>query len=379
MAKHIKTDKKWNKTTENPSRSTSGRKRYRISRKGRIRLAILVLALVLLITLIVKACTFIRWHSPVKLTDEGYTHAKQFENCLALNGVDLSEHQGDDVNFRKLKASGVDFVFLRAGYRGAGNGNLNVDTCFSRNVREANKVGLMVGAYYYSQATTSAEAEEEAAALLEIADGFDFDLPLMIDYEIYPGGRLEKVIKSGTMNVASMYHDIVLAFCRKVEAEGYDSGIYANTDMFTHYMDATLLDYETNLWVADFGSKCGLKTGYRFWQCSDSATVGGVDIPVDHDFMYISTDGMSKIWYVEPGKKVSLEKCHVALKRSSVKFKRSGATVKAIVTDAEGKRMREGKDYKLSFVRNMERGTAYVIVKGINGYRDIITAAYTIK
>ncbi len=379
MAKHISTVKKENKKTQSPRRASTGRKKYRISRKGRIRLAILVLVLVLLIVLAAKVCTFIRWHSPVKLTDEGYTHAKQFENCLVLNGTDLSEHQGSKVNFRKLKASGADFVFLRAGYRGASSGTLNVDKCFSRNVREANDAGLMVGAYYYSQATTTAEAEEEAAALLEIADGYSFDLPLMIDYEIYPGGRLEKVIESGTMNVASMYHDIVLAFCRKVEAAGYDSGIYANTDMFTHYMDATQLDYETNLWVADFGGKCGLKTRYRFWQCSESATVGGVDIPADHDFMYINTDGMSKIWYVEPGNKVSLEKCHVTLKSNSVKFRRSGAKVKAVVTDAEGRRMREGKDYKLSYVKNMERGTAYVIVKGINGYRDIITAAYTIR
>lgn len=344
-----------------------------------LRLAGVILVFILLIILIAKICSFVSWRSSVKVTDEGYRHSDKFSDCLVLNGIDVSEHQGDGIKWKKVKSSGVDFVFIRAGYRGTNEGTLNVDSCFSRNAREAEKVGLMVGAYYYSQATSTDEAVEEARALLDIVDGYDIDLPLVIDYEIYPGGRLDKVIKSGTMNTAAMYHDIVLAFCKTVEAAGYSSGIYANTDMFTHYMDAGYIDDETNLWVAEFSNSCNLESGYRFWQCSDQTEVGGIDKPVDHDFMYINKDGVTKMWCVDPGRRVSVGECKVSLKKPSVRFKRKGAKVKAIVTDAEGRRMREGKDYTLSYVKNSEKGNAYVLIHGINGYRDITAMSYEVR
>ena len=352
------------------------KKKYKINKK---RMATAIAVLVLVIFLVAKLISSVGGGAAKKLTDEGLTHAEQFSDCIIVNGIDVSEHQGK-INWKKVKASGVDFVFIRAGYRGATEGDLYVDETFSANVHGAKKAGLMVGAYYYSQATTTAEAEEEARAMLDIIKDYDMDLPVVIDYEIYPGGRLEQVIKSGNMNVTSMYHDIVLAFCAVVEDAGYDSGVYGNTDMFTHYMDASLIDDETNLWVAEFGSSCSLNAGYRFWQCSESADVAGIDTPVDHDILYLESATSTPVWYYKTaGKRVSMSKCKVSLKKDTVRFKRKGSVVKATVTDLEGKRMREDMDYSINFVNNTSRGTGYAIVRGINGYRDIIIAPYTIK
>ncbi|MBQ0017803.1 MAG: glycoside hydrolase family 25 protein [Clostridiales bacterium] len=368
-----------NRTDPAKAKHASAGRKHKLGPKQYIRIAGVFLVLLLIIYGIASLCSYISWHSSEFISDEGYTHKAEFQDHLVLNGIDVSEHQGDSIKWKKVKSSGVDFAFIRAGYRGAKEGTLNVDSCFSRNATEANKVGLMVGAYYYSQATSTEEAVEEARALLDIVDGYDIDLPLIIDYEIYPGGRLDKVIQSGTMNTAAMYHDIVLAFCRTVEDAGYSSGIYANTDMLTHYMDANYIDNETNLWVAEFAGECSLESGYRFWQCSDQVNVGGIDKPVDHDFMYINKDGATRMWCVNPGKRISVEKCNVSLKKTSVKYKRKGAEVKATVTDAEGRRMREGKDYTLSYVKNSEKGNAYVLVHGINGYRDIKAASYEVR
>ena len=346
---------------------------------NRSRLVLLLALTVLVLFAAIKFINFASWYTPVHVSDEGFSHAEQFAGCVAVNGIDVSEFQGEDIKWKKVKASGVDFAFIRAGYRSVDTGNLNADSTFDKNIQAAQRVGIMTGAYFYSQAITPDEAIEEAEYAIELVKAYDLELPLVIDFEIYSGGRLDKAISGGTMNYAQAYHDIVLAFCETVEAAGYDSGIYANTDMLTHYMDASLIDDASNLWVAEFSSSCSLNSGYRWWQCSDSTEIGGTDKTVDHDFMYINTAGVTKLWYVNPGKRVSMEKCRVKLKKDSVKYKRSGAEVKAIVTDPEGRRMREGKDYTLSYVNNTERGTAYAVVRGINGYRDIITAEYDIE
>ena len=39
-----------------------------------------------------------------------------FINC-AYDGIDVSVHQGSNVDFKKVKAAGKNFVILRAGYR----------------------------------------------------------------------------------------------------------------------------------------------------------------------------------------------------------------------------------------------------------------------
>ena len=116
-------------------------------------------------------------------------------------------------------------------------------------------------------------------------------MPLVIDYELYNGGRLQQKVEAGEMPASSMYHDVVLAFCRRVEKEGYESAVYANYHMLTNYMDSTLLDDEAVIWAAQYGGACDVKGNYRYWQCAEDAAVGGISGNVDHD-----------IWYIEPNR-----------------------------------------------------------------------------
>ena len=66
-------------------------------------------------------------------------------------GIDVSKWQGD-INWEKVRASGVEFAMLRAGFGRCQGQN---DTSFERNYREAKKNGILVGAYHYSYAKTS--------------------------------------------------------------------------------------------------------------------------------------------------------------------------------------------------------------------------------
>ena len=83
----------------------------------------------------------------------------------ALQGVDVSVYQGE-IDWQAVADAGVDFAIIRVGYRGYSQGAIQPDTNFQKNMEGALKAGLDVGVYFFSQATTVREAEEEADYVL---------------------------------------------------------------------------------------------------------------------------------------------------------------------------------------------------------------------
>ena len=327
-----------------------------------------------------RVVDFVQKGTSVYISDAGFTHSDRFNSCAVLNGIDVSEHQGKDIKWKKVKSSGVDFAFIRAGYRSAEDGSLHADAQFVRNIKGASNAGIMTGAYFYSQATTPAEAVDEAEFLLDKVKKYDITMPLVIDFEIYPGGRVEKKIQAGDLYAASLYHDIVLAFCRRVEKAGYESAVYANLDMLTHYMDAAILDDEATLWLARYNTTADLDADYMFWQCSDQGRIGGYTSNVDHDF-----------WYVEPGKvyktrgegikdkqRISIGECHISFQRSVTKIKNRRAIPKLGIT-YEGRGLARGHDYQLSVVNNTGGDRGYIVVRGIGKYKNWMMVPFKIE
>jgi hypothetical protein len=87
------------------------------------------------------------------------------EELTTYTGVDVSVHQGE-IDWQKVKASGIDFAITRVGYRGYTAGGIYPDDCFAQNIRGALNAGLDVGVYFFSSAITPAEAAEEAEFVL---------------------------------------------------------------------------------------------------------------------------------------------------------------------------------------------------------------------
>ncbi len=83
-------------------------------------------------------------------------------------GIDVSEHQ-KTVNWEQVATAGVDFAFVRIGNRGASQGQLRVDDYFLENAIGASKAGIQTESYFFSQALTEVEAEEEAALAIRQA------------------------------------------------------------------------------------------------------------------------------------------------------------------------------------------------------------------
>ncbi len=190
-------------------------------------------------------------------------------------GVDVS-YYNEDVDWREVREQGIDFVIVRLGGRGWGTGALYGDARTPQYLHNAREAGLRVGAYFYSTAGSESEAAEEARAALRVLDGRTLDLPVFIDVEEsgnYPDGRSDELTRDERTRV-------IEAFCRVIEAGGYEAGVYSghyfyNTSMHVKAFDGRMI------WIANYTDSGFNRTprfghGYEIWQFTDSAQVKGI-------------------------------------------------------------------------------------------------------
>ncbi len=99
------------------------------------------------------------------------------QNLESYPGVDVSAHQGA-IDWRRVRASGIEFALIRLGYRGYGSGKLVKDDYAEKNLEGAKAAGLKVGAYFFSQALNIREVDE--------LENYPFWLALYQDKMTYP-------------------------------------------------------------------------------------------------------------------------------------------------------------------------------------------------
>ena len=61
----------------------------------------------------------------------------------------------------KVKNDGVEYAYIRLGYRGYESGKIVVDDKYEDNIAACNEVGLDCGVYFFTEAKTEAEGIEE--------------------------------------------------------------------------------------------------------------------------------------------------------------------------------------------------------------------------
>jgi len=198
----------------------------------------------------------------------------------ALKGIDVSEHQ-QEINWDAVAASGVEFAVIRAGYRGYTSGSLNEDAYFRRNIEEANRLGLKVGIYFFSQALDSKEAIEEANYLLDLISGYSIDLPVFFDWEpIFEGDDIRTEEVTGEEMT-----ECCLAFAQTIESAGYTPGVY-------FYRSQGYYDYDLDrlsklvFWSSAMGGNPDFYYAHSFWQYSYTGKVDGISTDVDLNLMF---------------------------------------------------------------------------------------------
>lgn len=208
--------------------------------------------------------------------------------------LDLAKYQFQHgaVDFKKLKAAGVDGIIIRQGYRGYGNGQLVTDPYFATAVKGCVAAGIPFGLYFFSQAINAAEGIAEADYTINAIEklGYKPEFPIYIDTEAANTahtGRADKISKA-TRTAA------VKAFCDRAESRGYFAGIYASTSWFRTMLNDSEL-YKYAHWVAHYASKCGYTGAYGMWQYSSTKYIDGiVGTPVDHNECYVDYPAIIK-------------------------------------------------------------------------------------
>lgn len=190
-------------------------------------------------------------------------------------GIDVSSWQ-EGVDWKKAKNDGVEFAYIRVGYRGYGTGRIVLDPYFEQNLKNAQAVGIPVGIYFYSCATNKTEAIEEAKFCLNAVSGYKLQLPIVYDIECTDGRMAGLSASTLTANT--------IAFMNEIEAGGYDSSYYTYYYFWRDQMyPSQLKPYE--LWIAYYsnctGDKVVADAPYKAWQYSDSGSVSGVSGNVD--------------------------------------------------------------------------------------------------
>ncbi|MBM6855618.1 Lyzozyme M1 (1,4-beta-N-acetylmuramidase) [Mediterraneibacter glycyrrhizinilyticus] len=214
------------------------------------------------------------------LTVDETTGFKQYNDkangITSRMGIDVSEFQGEDIDWKLVKDSGIEFVIIRAGYRAYGEtGELVQDAMFEQNIEGALDAGLDVGVYFFSQAITPGEAVEEAEFVLDLIRPYEITGPVVYDTEEIKGDTART-----DDNTRQEFTNYCKVFCDTVEHAGYDSMIYANMKWMAFTLDMEeLTDYD--FWYADYHELPQNPYEYTIWQYSETGEVPGINANVD--------------------------------------------------------------------------------------------------
>ncbi|HJD47732.1 MAG TPA: glycoside hydrolase family 25 protein [Candidatus Mediterraneibacter norfolkensis] len=209
--------------------------------------------------------------------DTGFKKYNDEKNGITSKmGIDVSEFQGDDIDWKQVKDSGIEFVIVRIGYRAYGEtGELVQDAMFEQNIEGALDAGLEVGVYFFSQAITPGEAVEEAEFVLDLIRPYNITGPVVYDTEEIKGDTART-----DDNTRQEFTNYCKVFCDTVEHAGYDSMIYANMKWMAFTLDMEeLTDYD--FWYADYHEFPQNPYDYTIWQYSETGAVPGINANVD--------------------------------------------------------------------------------------------------
>lgn len=235
------------------------------------------------------------WFADEGGTDDDTDDDKEDETTATYKkGIDVSQWQGT-IDWDKVKAAGVKFAMIRAGY-----GQNNIDTQFARNISECNRVGIPCGIYWFSYAYTEAMAIREAEYALAAVEPYKLDYPIAFDWE---GDSANYAAKNGVTVTKMLVSAMARAFCKRLEQAKYYAMVYTNPSYLSNYFDADI-PKQYDIWLAQWPSKPNLDSkpaqAGGIWQYTSSGSVNGISGRVDMNAAYydypdiIEKNGLNK-------------------------------------------------------------------------------------
>ena len=206
-------------------------------------------------------------------------------------GIDVSAYQNrasedETIDWEAVADDGVDFAMVRIGLRGTSTGEIHADSFYEENIEGAMDAGIETGVYFFAQAITVEEAIEEAEFVLELLEDVEIDGPVAYDWEMHDS-TYRVYGTSPEMATAC-----AVAFCQRIEEEGYDAMVYAG--QYVSYLKYDQGAIEPFLsWYPEYkGEKSESLTPafyYQmdYWQFSSNCSVDGIGGRVDGNIQFI--------------------------------------------------------------------------------------------
>lgn len=202
-----------------------------------------------------------------------------------FKGIDVSHHNGV-IDWRKVKASGIEFAVIRAGF---GWDPKQIDKKFIANITNALRFGVECGAYWFSYATTAAEARLEAKLFLKTIAPYRLSYPIAFDYEY---DSVDYAKKRGVEITAKLACEIADAFMSICANAGYYIVNYTNNDFLARYFTyPNLKQYEVWLakWIGTKEAPINKPINVTgIWQnyVGKAGTVDGIKGEIDMDLSF---------------------------------------------------------------------------------------------
>ena len=182
-----------------------------------------------------------------------------------VEGIDVSHWQGD-VDWKTVRESGIDFVFLKST-----EGLKGVDPSFMKHHDALKSLGMLHGAYHFLK--PDVDGAEQARHFMTITKAAECDLLPVVDVET-AGPRLPEVLR-----------DYVAEIRRGLDVDPiiYVSPAFWNDNIAPHSSEA----WPNILWIAEYGVRTPKATSligpWRIWQYTNAGHVPGVEGKVDRD------------------------------------------------------------------------------------------------
>lgn len=207
------------------------------------------------------------------LSDGGYNWKRESDMSYYFY-ADVSRYQGK-IDWEKVKASCIQGVFLKTVSTNSAFGGIYIDPYFEYNYAECKRLGIPVGAYYYTYAQTKEVADKELAKFKEAVQGKSFELPLVVDVE---DNLLTPLSADELTDLVEYALETIQSW--KCYAMVYTYLNYSNTEL---NMDR-LSKYD--LWLAAYRYDRPSKPEHNIWQFTSSGTVNGIEGNVDLNYAY---------------------------------------------------------------------------------------------
>lgn len=221
-------------------------------------------------------------------------------------GIDVSKYQGN-IDFKKAKAAGVEFVILRCYVRNNYYDKTKKkyvwcnapDTKFEQYYKDAKAAGLKIGVYFFTCDYTEANMRkytQDMIAKCKLKDK-KIDFPIAFDWEnfdYYKRAHKSNNWSTSTMNkhIDADLNKMVAIFEEEVEKAGFTASIYGSKSRLEGTWSPSIKNMNAgknnlSIWMAHWVSKSSYKGSYYMWQVNSHGRVPGISGDVDLDVAYI--------------------------------------------------------------------------------------------